>query len=393
MSQQLISHSPDLKKLRDEGYWVEIRSNYLVIRNVPYVNSRKEVAFGVLVSDLKLAGDVTIEKPEHVVYFSGEHPCNKDGAEIAQIKHSSQQKDLDTDLIVHHSFSNKPKEGYKDYYEKMSTYATIISGPAESLDPSVTARAFPIIEADDPESVFHYIDTASSRADIVAITRKLELSKIAIVGLGGTGSYVLDLVAKTPVKEIHLFDGDLFSQHNAFRSPGAPSKKELEKREKKVLYFQRRYSKMHKGIVAHDNFIDDNNLDQLEGMDFVFLCIDNGSTKRSIIEKLEELDISFVDTGMGVQILDESLYGILRVTASTSQKRDHIRNNKRISFFDEEGPNEYSRNIQVADLNALSATLAVIKWKKIFGFYNDIDKEHHCTYTVDGNALCNEDAI
>ena len=48
------------------------------------------------------------------------------------------------------------------------------------------------------------------------------------MGLGGTGSYVLDLVAKTPVWEIHLFDGDAFLQHNAFRSPGAPSLDELE---------------------------------------------------------------------------------------------------------------------------------------------------------------------
>ncbi|WP_318271316.1 ThiF family adenylyltransferase [Sphingobacterium cellulitidis] len=46
---------------------------------------------------------------------------------------------------------------------------------------------------------------------------KLERQKIAIIGLGGTGAYILDMVAKTPVKEIHLFDGDSFDQHNAFR--------------------------------------------------------------------------------------------------------------------------------------------------------------------------------
>jgi hypothetical protein len=37
-------------------------------------------------------------------------------------------------------------------------------------------------------------------------------------GLGGTGSYILDLVSKTPVNEILLFDSDDFLQHNAFRS-------------------------------------------------------------------------------------------------------------------------------------------------------------------------------
>lgn len=54
--------------------------------------------------------------------------------------------------------------------------------------------------------------------------------------------------------------------------------------------------------------------------------------------------------------------------------------------------NEYDVNIQIADLNALNAALAVIKWKKLMGFYQDLDLEHHCTYTIGGNLLHNEDA-
>jgi hypothetical protein len=54
-------------------------------------------------------------------------------------------------------------------------------------------------------------------------------------------------------------------------------------------------------------------------------------------------------------------------------------------------PNEYAHNIQVAELNALNASLAVVRWKKHFGFYNDLEREHNCTYTVDGNALLNEE--
>ena len=34
----------------------------------------------------------------------------------------------------------------------------------------------------------------------------------------------------------------------------------------------------------------------------------------------------------------------------------------------------------------------VIKWKKLAGFYQDLDFEHHCTYTIGGNMLRNEDA-
>ena len=49
------------------------------------------------------------------------------------------------------------------------------------------------------------------------------------------------------------------------------------------------------------------------------------------------------------------------------------------------------RNIQTADLNALNAAMAVIKWKKLFGFYADLEREFNSTYGVNGNLLVNED--
>ena len=39
---------------------------------------------------------------------------------------------------------------------------------------------------------------------------------------------------------------------------------------------------------------------------------------------------------------------------------------------------EYERNAQLAELNALNAALAVIKWKKIRGVYNDLERELNC---------------
>jgi hypothetical protein len=52
---------------------------------------------------------------------------------------------------------------------------------------------------------------------------------------------------------------------------------------------------------------------------------------------------------------------------------------------------DYSQNIQIADLNSLNAALAVIKWKKLLGFYRDLEHEHFSTYTIDGNLVTNED--
>jgi hypothetical protein len=382
MSQRLINRSADLKRLRDEGYDLEIRSGFLLVKDVPYVNSSREVKRGTLVSQLILAGDITARPDNHVAHFMGEHPCREDGKEIEQIKNQSNRHPLADGVVIDHTFSAKPTPAgnYEDYYDKMTTYVAILSRHAQAMDPSATAKTFPIIEPQDEDTVFNYIDTASSRAEIDIVTQKLALRKVAIIGLGGTGAYVLDLVAKTPVKEIHLFDADTFLQHNAFRSPGAPSIDELRAKQPKSAYFKGLYSKMHRGIVAHDAYVDAGNVDQLQTMEFAFLCI---------VEKLDEFCTPFVDVGMGVYLCENSLAGILRTTASTPQQRAHVWT--RIPFSDGNGGNEYALNIQIADLNALNAALAVIKWKKLFGFYSDLDREHHSTYTIDGNALTNEE--
>lgn len=392
MSQRPISRSADLKKLREEGYDLEIRSGCLLVKDVPYVNSKKEVKRGILVMKLVLADDETARPDDHVAYFSGDHPCDEDGTEIAKIKHGSGERSLAEGVVIQHSFSAKPKphDAYPDYYAKVTWYVSILSGPAWRLDNTATAKTFPIIEPEkDSEEPFNYIDTASSRAEIVAVSKKMALKKIAIVGMGGTGSYVLDFAAKTPVREIHIYDGDSFLQHNAFRSPGAPSGDELRAKLPKVTYFKNLYGKMHRGIVDHPVYVDAGNVEQLRGMDYVFLCVDKGRAKRLIVEKLEEFNVPFSDVGMGIQLKNEALGGIVRVTTSSEQKRDHFR--ERVSFGDASPDNEYDRNIQVADLNALNATLAVIKWKKLFGFYRDLKHEHHSQFSIDGNLLLNED--
>jgi len=378
--------------LRDEGYDIEIRSGHLLVKGVPYVNAQKQLKRGTLVSKLTLANDATVKPDGHVAFFVGEYPCDQNGAPIARIHNQSEKKQLGENLIIDHTFSAKPLDGpYENYHAKMTTYVAILSGPAQVIDSAWSAKTFPVIQATEEESIFKYIDTASSRYEVAAVSAKLALERVAIIGLGGTGSYVLDLVAKTHVREIHLFDGDIFSQHNAFRSPGAPSGEELEEKLSKTVYFERIYSRMRRGVFSHPVYVDSTNVDELRGTNFVFLCLDSGNAKKLIVEKLEEFALPFADVGMGVFLTDAALGGILRVTTSTVEKREHVAGKNRIFFSDGDAHNEYNTNIQIADLNALNAALAVVKWKKLFGFYHDFENEHYSTYTIDGNKLINED--
>jgi hypothetical protein len=388
MSEQLVNRSPDLRRLREEGYDIEIRSNYLLVKQVPYVTAERVVTRGILVSELSTSGDTTTPRPYHVVTFVGSVPCDNHGRELSAIINDRGSFPVDENLTANFRFSSKPAEGYADYYEKMTSYVDMVLGYAWAIDPGVKAKVFLPVPTNDNESVFRYLDSASSRAQISAITGKLKLGKVAIVGLGGTGSYILDLIAKTPIEQIHLYDRDTFYTHNAFRAPGAASLNELNDAPKKVEYFQHKYDPLRRNIIAHPVHIDETNIEELRDMTFVFLAMDTGASKKYIIKKLEEFGVSFIDTGMGIGQANNSLNGLVRTTTSVPGHRQHVW--ERLSFADE-AEDEYEQNIQTADLNALNAVMAVIKWKKLFGFYTDFEHEYSSTYTIDGNHLLNED--
>ncbi|MFI0234568.1 ThiF family adenylyltransferase [Streptomyces sp. NPDC017086] len=393
MSPQLTSRSPDLRRLQDEGYEIEVRSGLLLMHHVPYVDAQRRVRYGVLVSELSLAGDVTVAPSTHVVMFSGDEPCNHLGQSLEALINSRGRQAPAPGIEVDFAFSSKPASGYPDYYAKMTTYAAILASQAQHLDPEATATTFPVLDDPAEHSVFQYMDTASSRAGIAAVSGRLQNLRVAIVGLGGTGSYILDLVAKTPVAEIHLYDGDKFLQHNAFRSPGAISREELAETPNKAEHFAAVYGRMHPGVIAHPVYVDETNVETLRTADFVFLSVDDNSARRRIVDELERHQVTFIDVGIGVYKTDGRLSGLVRVTTSIPVRRQHVHDYQRIPVADGAGPNNYQRNIQIADLNALNATLAVIKWKKLCGFYLDLEQEFHSVYQIDGNVLTNEDSL
>jgi hypothetical protein len=375
--------------LQTEGYDIEVRAGHLVVNHVPYLNERGEVCLGTLACVLDNDGNVATLPSDHTMLFAGEFPYSAQGERLDIIHADSNPVQIHDKLTTQHRFSTKPLETngkYPSFYEKVCVYANQLSGHAEAVDPNVSSRPFNPISVTEEESPFRYLDTASARAGISVVTKKLELSKVAIVGVGGSGAYVLDLVAKTPVGEVHLFDGDTFHSHNAFRGPGAASLEDLQAHPSKVEYWKGKYDAFRYGIVGHDRYLTEENLADLADMDFVFLCLDGNRAKRVIVAWLEERNIRFIDVGMGLYQADGMIAGILRMMVSTPEHPAI----GRIPFSDDNINDVYATNIQVADLNALNATFAVIKWKKLYGFYADLLEETQCFYAIDGNQLTNE---
>ena len=259
---------------------------------------------------------------------------------------------------------------YKDYYEKVTTYFNMISAPARNLDYTRFCQLWKATINHSASSSLCYDDTNASRAGIVGVNEKYSGQKVAIIGLGGTGSYLLDYLAKTDVAEIHLYDNDTFDTHNAFRGPGAPSLDQLRSQQLKVDYWSEIYKRMHSGILAHPVRITKDNQSELMDKNMVFICVDNPSVRNSISAYLAENEIPFIDSGMGLECSNNSLNGLVRITTGFYGHYNHLKEAYGDGLADVED-DVYKSNIQIAELNSLAAVLSIIKWKKMLGVYND----------------------
>src|SRR5690349_170813 len=105
MSQQPINLSQDLRRLKDEGYALEVREGYLIVSDIPYVTSKSEVRRGKLICALELAGDIAKPPADHVAKWAGEHPCHHDGSKLSKIENSSNREKLLSNLFADHTFS------------------------------------------------------------------------------------------------------------------------------------------------------------------------------------------------------------------------------------------------------------------------------------------------
>ena len=231
MFQKLVSHNDDIRRLVEKGYAVAFDSNYLVVRDIPYLDSDRGLQTGAIVTKLVVIDQERVTQDDHQIFFAGSIPHGMDGKPIPNLGGGPTQlalSEASKDVVVQRSFSNKPKATgkFQDFFDKIESYVTIISGPAMELH-GADPYTFRAVKAVVSDSVFKFHDTLTSRAEITELSAKFKDDVIAVIGLGGTGAYVLDFLVKTPVREIRAFDLDLFYVHNAFRSPGKLDRKSV----------------------------------------------------------------------------------------------------------------------------------------------------------------------
>lgn len=392
MSQELICHNPELQRLQSEGFEIEVRGGLLIVHHIPYLNCKTEMLSGTLAMVLNTSGNTVVRPHDHTAYWIGQQPCNSDGSIIPSLVNGARRNNLGSGLISDFYLSCYPDTtgGYRNYYDKVMVYFNTISAAAQNYDKRKFLQLKGSGKAHSIGSVWRYDDTNASRAGIIGINERMLGYKVAIIGLGGTGGYLLDYLAKTEVAEIHLYDDDVFNTHNAFRAPGAPSIEQLNSQPFKVYYFSEIYGRMHTGITPHRIRITKDNISELDDKDMVFICIDSPSVRNFISSYLADHNLSFIDSGMGLECSNDRLSGLVRVTEGFYGHYNHLKD-----AYGESATNGdedmYKSNIQIAELNSLAAALSIIQWKKMLGVYNDYsDGSMNFIYSISGNSITHQ---
>jgi hypothetical protein len=368
----------------EKGYALRLDSAHLVVRDIPYLDSQKALQIGAFVTKLEFIDNVRVKQQDHQVFFAGSPPYGLNGQPIPNLAGGPTSLTLaHADVLVQRTFSNKPSNGFANFFDKIEHYVGMISGPAIEL-----CGANPLTFRVDTEvvqdSVFKFHDTLTSRAEIGDLATRFKNEVVAIIGLGGTGAYVLDFFVKAPVKQIRGFDGDAYHVHNAYRSPGRLEEKELS--QGKADVYRSRYENFREGVLLTRKYIDRSCAADFEGVTFAFVCVDKGSARAEIFELLLSLGIPFIDVGMGLTRNADALTGMMRATYYSAADGRKVRQMGLAEMSDD--PNDvYRQNIQIAELNALNAALAVIRYKQIRGFYANDNGARHMLFELGGLKL------
>lgn len=372
--QELASLNPFIRDLDEQGYQLDFINGYFVIYGLPYLDQAGSLKHGDWISPVDLTEGGKLDPPRsHQAWFHGDKPHDQSGRELS-IGSREHRLVVTNDFAANLSFSFKLLENgqmrdYRSFEEKVHTYLDTITSPAMAKYPEATPLRGIEVKAAAQNSPLRFPDTSSARYNLNDISSLLRSKKVAIVGLGGTGSYILDLLARTHLERIALFDDDKVHVHTIFRMPGFIDRA-IGKPKVEALAHQ--YGNWHSGIEPINERVTQENIERLLKFDFVFISVDDGPARRLIVDWLSSKSVPFIDCGMGLNRSVVGLNGTVRITGVDRTAYDRTIDTAYLPTKDAK-EDEYRRQAQIAELNALNAALAVIRFKQHFGIYDRLD--------------------
>ena len=148
-----------------------------------------------------------------------------------------------------------------------------------------------------------------------------------MIGAGGTGGFIVDMLAKCNVASIDIYDDDVVSQHTQLRWPGVVNRNVVEEHKNKAEYLAQVYaSRTNRNIRGHALRVRRQYLTYFRDKTMVFVAIDQGTDRREILTGLTELRVNFIDCGIDLRRGSDGLTASARVVRSACGRRSREEN-------------------------------------------------------------------
>ena len=125
--------------LERAGYTIQLDAKYLIVKDIPYVNSEGEVCRADIISLLEYAGTDLVAPKRHTVWWTGSIPYRADGVALAEMCVDQKTHDLEEGITVTMQLSQKwrnrdgGRRNYLGYNEKITTYIHIVRQHADAI--------------------------------------------------------------------------------------------------------------------------------------------------------------------------------------------------------------------------------------------------------------------
>ncbi|MCY4261738.1 MAG: ThiF family adenylyltransferase [Candidatus Dadabacteria bacterium] len=206
--------------------------------------------------------------------------------------------------------------------------------------------------------------------------------KIAVVGLGGVGAWIADLLSKADVAEVHGWDADVIEEKNIIRMPGAVNPCWIGK--PKAKWFEETYRQIHRQVFGYPKNVTDQNANEIcMNTTFGFVAVDNEDGRKVACNAMAGAKIPFIDVGIALDRRDSEVTASIRLTINWPH-RDAWQ--KAIPKVGKVGQEVYGK-LELPDITAIAAGLALQSWRKMRGQMAQ-DKASECiVYRAETNTI------
>ena len=200
---------------------------------------------------------------------------------------------------------------------------------------------------------------------------KSQAQRLAIIGVGGTGTYLVDLLSRSGVQRIDIWDGDEIEERNARRGPGCRDTWNRSNGRNKAEALATWYNHNNTLVVAHPyNWQEDQPAEILQQCSCIFTAVDETEVRQKIHATASRIGIPVIDVGMGVRLEEGQVTGSLQAAVLPAIQEE----NGTIEGGEIAGARQQYRNLVLPELHAMNAAIAVTMWRRLINQFRATKK-------------------